>query len=102
SGQIEPELELTDNRALIVGRNDYTQPAYMGLLTDLLAWSQDDPPDDAERARDEVIYSFQGNRNPFVDHPEWATRALFESVNPPTCELAANDAIFANGFEGMP
>ncbi|MEO5626379.1 MAG: endonuclease [Dokdonella sp.] len=102
SGQIEPELELTDNRALIVGRNDYTQPAYMGLLTDLLAWNQDDPPDDAERARDEVIYSFQGNRNPFVDHPEWATRALFESINPPTCELISNDAIFANGFEGAP
>ncbi|MEO5561607.1 MAG: endonuclease [Dokdonella sp.] len=102
SGQIEPELELTDTRALIVGRNDYTQPAYMGLLTDLLAWSQDDPPDDAERARDEVIYSFQGNRNPFVDHPEWATRALFESVNPPTCELISDDVIFANGFEGTP
>lgn len=102
SGQIEPELELTDNRALIVGRNNYTQPAYMGLLTDLLAWSQDDPPDDAERARDEVIYSFQGNRNPFVDHPEWATRALFESVNPPTCDLISDDVIFANGFEGTP
>jgi endonuclease I len=99
SGQNEPELELTDNRALIVGRNDYNQPAYMGLLTDLLAWNQDDPPDDAERARDEVIYGFQGNRNPFVDHPEWATRALFESVNPPTCELADHDLIFANSFE---
>jgi endonuclease I len=99
SGQIEPELELTDDRSLIVGRNDYTQPAYMGLLGDLLTWNQDDPPDDAERARDEVIYSFQGNRNPFVDHPEWATRALFESVNPPTCELASNDVIFANGFD---
>jgi endonuclease I len=99
SGQNEPELELTDNRALIVGRNDYTQPAYMGLLTDLLAWNQADPPDDAERARDEVVYGFQGNRNPFVDHPEWATRALFESVNPPTCELASDDVIFANSFE---
>jgi len=34
-----------------------------------------------------VVFSFQGNRNPFVDHPEWATRALFESTQPATCQL---------------
>ena len=102
SGQNEPELELTDTRALIVGMNNYSQTAYMGLLTDLLAWHQADPPDAAELARNDVIMSFQGNRNPFVDHPEWATRALFESSNPAVCELASNDAIFANGFEQAP
>lgn len=100
SGQTEPDLELTDDRSKIVGMNDYTRTAYMGLLTDLLAWSQADPPDAEERARDEVIYSFQGNRNPFVDHPEWATRALFESVNPPTCVLnTPTDTIFEDGFD---
>ncbi|MCF5932996.1 endonuclease, partial [Xanthomonas perforans] len=54
----------------------------------LLAWHQADPPDDAERARNEVIFSFQGNRNPFVDHPEWATASLFNSAKPASCQLA--------------
>ena len=28
--------------------------------------------DDKEVSHNEVVYSFQGNRNPFIDHPEWA------------------------------
>jgi PKD repeat protein len=32
--------------------------------------------DDKERRRNDVVYSYQGNRNPFVDHPEWA-RCVF-------------------------
>ena len=95
-----PDLELTDNRSLIVITSNTAAKAYMGLLTDLLAWNLQDPPDAEEIARNDVIQSFQGNRNPFVDHPEWATRALFESSEPATCELAQpNDTIFANGFE---
>lgn len=99
-GQHEPDLELTDDRNKIVGTSDFMHPAYMGLLTDLLAWNAADPPDDEERARDEVIYQFQGNRNPFVDHPEWATRALFESTTPATCVLNPSDRIFADAFGG--
>ena len=73
----------------------------MGLLTDLLAWNLQDPPDADEVARNDAVQGFQGNRNPFVDHPEWATRALFESSEPATCELAQpNDTIFANAFDG--
>src|SRR3546814_15012766 len=56
--QSEPDLELTDNRSLIVKTSG--SPAYMGLLSTLLAWHQADPPDDAERGRNEVVYSFQG------------------------------------------
>jgi endonuclease I len=85
TGQSEPDLELTDNRSLIVATS--ASPAYMGLMSTLLAWHQADPPDAAERARNEVIFSFQGNRNPFIDHPEWATQTLFASDHPPTCQL---------------
>ena len=102
SGQTEPNLELTDNRALIVGSSNYNVPAYMGLLSDLLAWHAADPPDAAEVARNDVIQTFQGNRNPFIDHPEWATLALFQSSNPATCLPLANDLIFANGFDVLP
>ncbi|HEY4528922.1 MAG TPA: endonuclease [Luteimonas sp.] len=88
TGQQEPDLELTDNRNLIVGTSSLDGPAYMGLLSTLIEWHLADPPDDAERARNEVIFGFQGNRNPFIDHPEWATQALFTSTSPATCELA--------------
>ena len=85
TGQNEPDLELTDNASLIVGTS--SSPAYMGLLSTLIAWHQADPPDTAERERNEVIYSFQGNRNPFIDHPEWATSGLFTSAKPTSCQL---------------
>ncbi|MBD3825829.1 endonuclease [Stenotrophomonas sp.] len=86
TGQSEPDLELTDDRSRIVKTS--ASPAYMGLLSTLIDWHLSDPPDAAERARNEVIYSFQGNRNPFIDHPEWATPALFTSARPATCQLA--------------
>jgi endonuclease I len=45
----------------------------MGRLSVLLAWNAEDPPDTAEQARNDVIYEqYQHNRNPFIDHPEWA------------------------------
>ncbi|MBB4905804.1 endonuclease [Actinophytocola algeriensis] len=50
---------------------------YMGRLSVLLAWHAQDPPDAFEQRRNQVIYDrFQHNRNPFVDHPEWA-RAIW-------------------------
>jgi hypothetical protein len=42
---------------------------YHGIRSTLLQWHQDDPVDDFERNRNDVIYSYQGNRNPFIDHP---------------------------------
>lgn len=61
---------LVSGRSLIVGTSSYNFPGYMGLLADLLTWSAGDPPDGEEIAREDVIFAFQGNRNPFIDHPE--------------------------------
>lgn len=103
SGQNEPILRLTDNRGQITGTNNFNTPAYMGLLTTLLEWHQADPPDAAEVARNAVIQSFQGNRNPFVDHPEWATAALFAAPYVTGgCPLLSTDVIFASGFDSVP
>ncbi|WP_181770596.1 endonuclease I family protein [Amycolatopsis pittospori] len=45
----------------------------IGRLSVLLSWNTQDPPDAAEQRRNQVIYDqFQHNRNPFIDHPEWA------------------------------
>ena len=32
-----------------------------------LRWNRQDPPDEIERYRNEMIYQYQGNRNPYVD-----------------------------------
>lgn len=71
-GTDEPDLVLTDDTARIRSDSDTSQdPAHMGLLSVLLDWHRQDPVDDIERRRNEVLFAAQGNRNPFVDHPEW-------------------------------
>lgn len=37
----------------------------------LLAWSSQDPVSPSELKRNDAAYVFQGNRNPYIDHPEW-------------------------------
>ncbi len=37
----------------------------------LLKWHKQDPVSEHERVRNEYGYEFQGNRNPFIDHPEF-------------------------------
>jgi endonuclease I len=45
----------------------------IGRQSVLLQWNAQDPPDAFEKRRNQVIYdSYQHNRNPFIDHPEWA------------------------------
>ena len=41
-----------------------------GVRSTLLEWHAQDPVDDFELNRNNVIYSYQRNRNPFIDHPE--------------------------------
>ncbi|MGE7387277.1 endonuclease I family protein [Streptomyces sp. NPDC004126] len=51
--------------------NNGTAPLF-GRISLLKQWNQMDPPDAFEQRRNQVIYdTYQHNRNPFVDHPEW-------------------------------
>lgn len=44
-----------------------------GKLSTLLEWNTLDPPSEFEETRNDRIYeNWQGNRNPFIDHPEFA------------------------------
>ena len=74
TGYSEPDLRLTDNESLIdqsnTGSNESV--AYMGMLSVLLQWHVEDPVDARELYRNEIVYGFQGNRNPFIDNPDWA------------------------------
>ena len=40
----------------------------------LLKWHRNFPPDEVEKQRNEDIFRYQKNRNPFVDHPEFMER----------------------------
>lgn len=41
-----------------------------GDLETLLDWHRNDPPDDFEMNRNNVVYNWQFNRNPFIDQPD--------------------------------
>jgi len=44
---------------------------FHGKLSTLLEWHKIDPPDEFEIRRNDIIYSYQQNRNPFIDHPRF-------------------------------
>ena len=48
-----------------------------GYLDTLLEWNELDPPDSFEIHRNDLVYEIQKNRNPYIDHPEYA-RAVFK------------------------
>ncbi len=43
----------------------------LGMLDTLVKWHYEDPVSEEEIYRNEVVYSYQGNRNPYIDHPEF-------------------------------
>jgi endonuclease I len=54
------------------GQVDNGSNPYIGKLSVLKAWNDEDPPDAFEEHRNQVVYDdYQHNRNPFIDHPEW-------------------------------
>jgi endonuclease I len=62
----EPDLELTETLL-----NNTDKSPIHAKLSVLLQWHQNDPVSTTELNRNEVIYGFQNNRNPFIDHPEY-------------------------------
>ena len=45
-----------------------------GFLNNLLDWNESDPVDEFELRRNSLVQYYQGNRNPFIDHPEYARK----------------------------
>ncbi len=46
----------------------------IGDIETLMKWHLEEPPTEEEIRRNEVIFGIQGNRNPFIDHPEYAAK----------------------------
>lgn len=62
----DDELTLTlDNSG------NYKNEPTLGMLDTLVKWHYEDPVSEIEIKRNEVVYTYQGNRNPYIDHPEF-------------------------------
>lgn len=69
-----PDLSLVD-RITSVG-----EPS-LGKLCRLVEWHNEDPVDAAEEARHDAIYEYQGNRNPFIDNPQWVATVFGDACD---------------------
>jgi len=74
--------------------------AFPGLqtweLNQLLAWNTLDPVSPAEIGRNNASYVYQGNRNPYIDHPEyvnmiWGTPVVDTQAPTAATSLVANN-----------
>lgn len=74
----EPDLELQEAYL----DNTSKTPAQARLST-LIQWHLNDPVDAEERRRNDVVYSYQNNRNPFIDHPEFVCEIYDCGLTPP-------------------
>ncbi|MGQ1908921.1 Ig-like domain-containing protein [Marinifilum sp. RC60d5] len=92
----EPELEMTDDMSY--SKDNYTEP-FFGKLSTLKEWNLEDPVDDAELTRNEKVYEIQGNRNPFINHPEWIEEIWTTVVDVDSPEITAVSP--ANGEENV-
>jgi endonuclease I len=71
------------NNAVLPSLNEDPQDLQL-----LLQWHLQDPPDGVEIARNDYIQSIQGNRNPFVDRPDWVNLIDFNTVSAKYAEVS--------------
>ena len=85
---------------------DYTTPGnndpILGKLSSLIQWHLDDPVDDFEINRNEVIFGFQQNRNPFIDHPNLVNFLWGENVGQNWNESLSYNNSFDNDLTIFP
>ncbi|MDY6915446.1 MAG: endonuclease [Candidatus Cloacimonadota bacterium] len=89
-----PDLEIVD----YVNSAPNGEP-FHGKASTLLEWHNIDPVDDWEITRNNKIYSYQENRNPFIDHPEYAALIWPELANEEQLpQIALNMHCYPNPF----
>lgn len=66
---------IANTRLTLVDKdNDSTGNMTMGKLSDLLKWNLEYEVLEREQIRNDGAEELQGNRNPFIDHPEYACK----------------------------
>lgn len=98
-------LELTDDVSKInASHSQLGGTAYLGKLSTLLKWAAEDPVDEREITRNNAVYSIQKNRNPFIDHPEYAYYIFkdeCESLNLTYDDFYDNNEYVASNTEAL-
>jgi hypothetical protein len=101
---------------IVNGFTTTTGNGELGDLDTLLDWHRNDPPDDYEMNRNNVVYTWQFNRNPFIDQPDlveyiwgnnvgdtWNNSLSTESFQKEKVVLYPNpvkDELFVSGISG--
>ncbi|MFA8434554.1 MAG: endonuclease [Marinifilaceae bacterium] len=63
-------MEIRYNNLNIIENYGTSGSKSIGKLSTLLKWHKEDPVDDFEKHRNNVVYDWQNNRNPFIDYPQ--------------------------------
>ena len=90
----DSKLYLVDDAS----RSSLTNNKEMGVISDMISWHLRYAPKQREMNRNEGAEYLQGNRNPFIDHPEYVCR-IWSGFNSKTQQLCANDP-YAGGTTG--
>ena len=70
---LTPDLKLVDRSTQVLNPDpNLTYYPELGHLSDLLKWHCENPVTDDEKARNNGVQAWQGNRNPFIDRPDYA------------------------------
>lgn len=78
---------------VVIGNLPDSTVGKIGDLSSLLTWNKIDSSDDFEMNRNNIIYLWQHNRNPFIDYPELADYIWGEKVG-----LAWHSSLTNNTF----
>lgn len=74
-------------------KNECFSPWFKNVL---LTWHAQDPVSQREIVRNNAVYNFQGNRNPYVDHPEYVEMIWGAIAGTSGFEATANISVYPN------
>jgi endonuclease I/chitodextrinase len=89
----ESQVSSWNHSGMLNGTNDQV---YQDWFLDLLiSWHNDDPVNQQEIDRNNAAYNYQGNANPYINHPEWvntiwSTNTDTENPTAPTNLITSN------------
>jgi hypothetical protein len=69
--------------------------------TTMCGWNSLDPVDAQEVVRNTKAATYQGNRNPFIDHPEWVERAWCVVATEQNTQGTAIQTVMPNPSNGL-
>ena len=78
--------------SVVNGNPANTTVGQIGDLALLLQWNQTDPRDDFEMNRNNYIYTWQVNRNPFIDYPNLANYVFGANFGQPWFSTLSNSS----------